>query len=280
MNSSKEGGQRCVTPSDIDVTNALVSDREIGGSINDVDELKSFDNRQVADLKMQKHQKIEDNESSMQFGVGNELPEDSSSLFDFPSLQPTLGRNEINIKGNNEAYSLESVTSPEYLSWCYLDPQGVIQGPYLGIDIITWFEQGYFGTDLPVRLSDAPDGSPFQELGEVMPHLRMKSGSAASVSAVTRMQIPDSFEGSLEETISSSASAPEPKGSAIGREQQRTLSAFETSDTNFQLREPTQSYHSEHQFSEDQGLHKFATAQEEGKFNGLDLLLMLLFILY
>ncbi|XP_022741971.1 uncharacterized protein LOC111293493 isoform X2 [Durio zibethinus] len=268
MNSSKEGEQRCVTPPDIDVTNALMLNREICGSVNDVDELKSFDNQQVADLKMQKHPKLEDNELSMQFRVGNELPEDSSSLFDFSSLQPTVGSNQINLKGNNEAHSLESVIPPEDLSLCYLDPQGVIQGPYLWIDIITWFEQGYFGTDLPVRLADALDGSPFQELGEVMPHLRMNSESASSVSAVTRMQIPDSFEGSLEETISYSASASELKGPAIGSEQQRTLSAFETSGTNFQLTGPNQSYRSEHQFSEDQSLHKFAAQKEEIIFPG------------
>ncbi|XWS43986.1 hypothetical protein CRYUN_Cryun15aG0006000 [Craigia yunnanensis] len=267
INSSKEGEHRCVTPSDMDETSGLMSDREIGGSINDVDEL-TFDNRQLANLKMQKHPKLEDNESSMQFGVGNELPEDSSSLFDFRSLQPTPGSNQINLKGNNEAHSLESITPPEDLSLCYLDPQGLIQGPYLGIDIITWFEQGYFGTDLPVRLADAPDGSPFQELGEVMPHLRMNSGSVSSVSAVTRMQIPDSFEGSLEETTSSSVSAPEFKGSAIGSEQQRTLSTFETYGDNFQLRGPNQSYHSEHQFSEDRSLHKFAAQEEEIIFPG------------
>ncbi|XWS32614.1 hypothetical protein CRYUN_Cryun22dG0005200 [Craigia yunnanensis] len=267
INSSKEGEQRCVTPSDIDETNGLMSDREIGGSINDVDEL-TFDNQQLADLKMQKHPKLEDNESSMQFGVGNELPEDSSSLFDFRSLQPTQGSNQINLQGNNEAHSLESVTPPEDLSLCYLDPQGLIQGPYLGIDIITWFEQGYFGTDLPVRLADAPDGSPFQELGEVMPHLRMNSGSASSVSAITGVQIPDSFEGRLEETIPSSASAPKFKGSAIGSEQQQTFSPFETSGTNFQLRGPNQSYHCEHQFSEDQSLHKFAAQEQEIIFPG------------
>lgn len=275
MNSSKEGEQRCLTPSDINVSNALVSDGAIGGSINDVDELKPFDNQRVADLKMQIHPKVENYESSMQFGVGSELPEDSSSLFDFPSVQ-SPGHNQINIKGNSEAHSLESVIPPEDLSLCYLDPQGVIQGPYLGIDIITWFEQGYFGTDLPVKLADAPDGLPFLELGEVMPHLRMNSGSASSVSPFTSMQIPDSFEGSLEETISSSASAPELKGSSIGHEQQRTLPAFETSSTNFQLRGATQSYHSGHQFSEDQNLHKFSSAQEEGKFDGLELQLNLL----
>ncbi|GMI98137.1 hypothetical protein like AT1G24300 [Hibiscus trionum] len=260
MNSSK-GGERYMTPSGIDVTNALGSDKEIDdGSTNYMDGLKSFDKRPVTDMKMEKDSGVKDNESSMQFGVGSDIPEGSSSLFGFQSLQPTLGRSQINVEGNNEAYSLESTAPPEELSLCYLDPQGVIQGPYLGIDIISWFEQGYFGTDLPVRLENAPEGSPFQELGEVMPHLRMNSGSASSVSAVTRMQIPDRFEGSLEETISSS---PELKGSAIGHEQQQFLSAFETSGTNFQLRGPSQSYHSEHQYSEDQKLRKFAAAHAD-----------------
>ncbi|XP_039011208.1 uncharacterized protein LOC120140274 isoform X2 [Hibiscus syriacus] len=210
LNSSK-GGLRCLSPSDIDVTRALVLDREIGGSINDADEIISFDNGQVTDLKMRKHATLEDNESSMQFGVGSKLPEDSSSLFDFSSLQHSLRPNQININGNNEAHSSESVVPPEDLSLFYLDPQGEIQGPYLGIDMITWFEQGYFGTDLPVRLADALDGSPFQELGEVMPHLRMNYGSASGDNVVTRVQLPVSFEGSLGETVSS-ASAPESKG--------------------------------------------------------------------
>ncbi|MBA0714723.1 hypothetical protein Golax_013681, partial [Gossypium laxum] len=276
INSSIEGGQRCMPPSDVDVTNALGSDREMGGSTNYMDELKSFDNRQVADLKMQKDSNVKDNGSSMKFGVG-ELPEDSSSLFGFSSLQPRVGCNLISVEGNIAAHSLESAIPPEDMSLCYLDPQGVIQGPYLGIDIISWFEQGYFGTDLPVRLANAPDGSPFQELGEVMPHLRMNPGSASSVSAVARMRVPDRFEGSLEETISSSASAPA-QGSAIGREQQQSFSPFEPFGTNFQLRGPCESGHSEHQFFEDPNIHNFAVAQADGKFNGLHLLFILLII--
>ncbi|KAK8687173.1 hypothetical protein V6N13_086004 [Hibiscus sabdariffa] len=234
MNISN-GGLRCASPSDIDVTHAFVLDKEIGGSINDADDIESFDNGQVTDLKMQIHTTLEDNESSIQSGVGGKLPADSSSLFDFSSILPPLVPNQINIKGNNEAHSMASVIPPEDLSLCYLDPQ-----------------------DLPVRLADALDGSPFQELGEVMPHLRMNSGSASIGNAVTRMQLPDSFEGSLGETVTS---APELKGSAIGCDQLQILSAVETSGTEFQLRRPTQSYHSEH--SEDQSLHKFADAQEE-----------------
>ncbi|MBA0635688.1 hypothetical protein Godav_005105, partial [Gossypium davidsonii] len=276
MNSSIEGGQRCMPPSDVDVTNAFGSDGEMGGSTNYMDELKSFDNRQVADLKMQKDSNVKDNGSSMKFGVG-ELLEESSSLFGFSSLQPRVGCNLISVEGNIAVHSLESAIPPEDMSLCYLDPQGVIQGPYLGIDIISWFEQGYFGTDLPVRLANAPDGSPFQELGEVMPHLRMNPGSASSVSAVARMRVPDLFEGSLEETISSSASAPA-QGSAIGREQQQSFSPFEPFGTNFQLRGPCESGHSEHQFYEDPNIHNFAVAQADGKFNGLHLLFILLTI--
>ncbi|XP_039069627.1 protein ESSENTIAL FOR POTEXVIRUS ACCUMULATION 1-like [Hibiscus syriacus] len=157
MNGSK-GGPRYVAPSDIDVTNALGLDREIDGSANYMDELKSFHYRPVADMKKEKDSNVKDTESSMQFGMGTGLPDGSGSLFGFQLLHITLGHNQINVEENNESHSPESITPPEELNLCYLDPQGVGQGSYLGIDIISWFEQGYFGTDLPVRLENAPGG--------------------------------------------------------------------------------------------------------------------------
>ncbi|XP_007017506.2 PREDICTED: uncharacterized protein LOC18591366 [Theobroma cacao] len=65
--------------------------------------------------------------------------------------------------------------APEDLLLHYKDPQGEIQGPFSGIDIIGWFEAGYFGIDLEVRLASAPKDSPFSLLGDVMPHLRAKA---------------------------------------------------------------------------------------------------------
>lgn len=65
--------------------------------------------------------------------------------------------------------------SPEELQLCYVDPKGVIQGPFSGADIIGWFEAGYFGIDLQVRLASAPLESPFLSLGDAMPHLRAKA---------------------------------------------------------------------------------------------------------
>jgi hypothetical protein len=62
--------------------------------------------------------------------------------------------------------------SPEDLCLLYTDPQGEIQGPFLGVDIIGWFEAGFFGLELPVRLMDAPEGTPFVPLENIMPHLK------------------------------------------------------------------------------------------------------------
>jgi hypothetical protein len=65
--------------------------------------------------------------------------------------------------------------NPESLSLYYKDPQGQIQGPFSGADIIGWFEAGYFGIDLLVRPVNAPPDVPFLMLGDVMPHLRAKA---------------------------------------------------------------------------------------------------------
>ena len=48
------------------------------------------------------------------------------------------------------------------------DPTGKNQGPFLGVSIISGFKQGFFGMNLPVRLSDAREGMPFHDLDEEM----------------------------------------------------------------------------------------------------------------
>ncbi|KAK1268915.1 Zinc finger CCCH domain-containing protein 19 [Acorus gramineus] len=65
--------------------------------------------------------------------------------------------------------------SPEDLSYYYRDPHGKVQGPFSGSDLTGWLEAGYFGIDLQVRLASAPPDTPFLQLGDVMPHLRMKA---------------------------------------------------------------------------------------------------------
>ncbi|XP_061353364.1 protein ESSENTIAL FOR POTEXVIRUS ACCUMULATION 1-like isoform X2 [Gastrolobium bilobum] len=74
-------------------------------------------------------------------------------------------------------------TAPEELSLLYRDPKGQIQGPFKGIDIIGWFEAGYFGIDLPVRLENSAADSTWSSLGDIMPHLRAKARPPPGFSA-------------------------------------------------------------------------------------------------
>ncbi|CAA0831564.1 GYF domain-containing protein [Striga hermonthica] len=88
---------------------------------------------------------------------------------------PILGRQPpAAVNRDMESHTI-SQSSPEDLVLFYKDPQGEIQGPFTGNDIITWFESGYFGIELQVRLANAPVDSPFYLLGDVMPHLRAKA---------------------------------------------------------------------------------------------------------
>ncbi|GFY86154.1 GYF domain-containing protein [Actinidia rufa] len=84
-----------------------------------------------------------------------------------------------------------SQPSPEDLLLYYKDPQGEIQGPFSGSDIIGWFESGYFGIDLQVRLANAPHDSPFSSLGDVMPHLQAKARPPPGFNALKQTEIVD-----------------------------------------------------------------------------------------
>lgn len=85
-----------------------------------------------------------------------------------PKESPAPGSTELE---SGQETSIQQV-SPEDLCLLYTDPQGEVQGPFLGVDIIGWFEAGFFGLELPVRLMDAPEGTPFTALENIMPHLK------------------------------------------------------------------------------------------------------------
>ncbi|XP_076884081.1 uncharacterized protein LOC143533094 isoform X1 [Bidens hawaiensis] len=125
----------------------------------------TFDSK-VADSAFVKHQLFDD-------VIGNELSDNSNSLFAMPasSEQYWAGNMQQPVRGSINKHLASGVPTEE-LSLIYCDPQGEIQGPFLGVDIISWFEQGFFGAELPVRVVDAPEGTPFEELGDVMPHLK------------------------------------------------------------------------------------------------------------
>ncbi|KAF5759035.1 putative GYF domain-containing protein [Helianthus annuus] len=103
---------------------------------------------------------------------------------------PVIKRQPPGIMDREET-RIVSQSSPEDLVLFYKDPQGAIQGPFTGSDIIGWFEAGYFGIDLLVRLANAPQDSPFALLGDVMPHLRAKVRPPPGFSAAKQSEIND-----------------------------------------------------------------------------------------
>ncbi|XP_030953527.1 uncharacterized protein LOC115976407 isoform X3 [Quercus lobata] len=261
------------------VTNGLMSTVSEGydcRSVNEISdpsstaaELKSSENNQAEEVAILKHFKLKGIESATSFELGSQLPDDSSSLFDFLSLQKTSSSNQPPLNNYEEGHPLGSDIPPEEWSLYYLDPQGETQGPFLGVDIIKWFEQGYYGPDLPVRLSDAPDGSPFQELGSVMPHLRFRSGCASGDDLVTNLEPSDAVGGILEENMAASSSALDYKDCAVISSQKSAPSVHEaTSGVSVQSRMLNQGYHSELQYRDDDSLQNFVRKDDEVIFPG------------
>ncbi|XP_042459397.1 protein ESSENTIAL FOR POTEXVIRUS ACCUMULATION 1-like isoform X2 [Zingiber officinale] len=143
------------------------------------------------------------------FDVGAKVPVKSCPVFDIPHVEVLNNNKFENRKLENK------LPHPEELSLYYQDPQGDVQGPFLGFDIISWFEQGFFGTDLPVCLSDAPEGTPFQPLGEVMPHLKLELHPISNI-----------FPGEKSETFDATSHEHDPtliSGSFASKDQQQTL---------------------------------------------------------
>ncbi|PON51866.1 GYF domain containing protein [Parasponia andersonii] len=161
-----------------------------------------------------------DDVGSATSGICSKLPDNPTSHYILPSMEHTQIENPT-----NEANELEKDVSPEDLCLYYLDPQGVTQGPYLGVDIISWFEQGFFGTDLPVRLADSPEGTLFRDLGEIMPHLKAWDGQGNDTNP--NLEIDES--GALGVDLGSSLpSAPGSviTDSSVGNEPSSSLSEF------------------------------------------------------
>ncbi|XP_059656617.1 protein ESSENTIAL FOR POTEXVIRUS ACCUMULATION 1-like isoform X2 [Cornus florida] len=156
-------------------SNNVYSAQDTGGVYSDASQLK------VADSAFPEHPLNDDDiKPAASFDISTKLPDDSNSLFVMSSPELNWSDSIRHLENSSKEKLLERSIPPEELSLFYCDPQGEIQGPFLGVDIISWFEQGFFGADLPVRLEDAPKGTPFQELGEVMPHLKLRDGHGSA----------------------------------------------------------------------------------------------------
>lgn len=105
------------------------------------------------------------------------------------SEDPILQRQPSGVMDKEQEARRAPQSSPEELVLYYKDPQGRIQGPFSGTDIISWFEGGYFGLDLRVSLS--PSGLSWSSLGDVMPHLRAKAGPPPGFTVPKQNEVAD-----------------------------------------------------------------------------------------
>ncbi|CAH9082518.1 unnamed protein product [Cuscuta epithymum] len=141
----------------------------------------------------------------------NHIQSHKASTFDgcssFPDDSISGISSEISLGFCSNENRLGKMIPPEQLSLYYRDPQGAIQGPFLGVDIISWFEQGFFGTDLPVRLEGASENSPFLELGDVMPHLRTGHSDLGISGSGSNFEQPEAVEDLAEANIHDSSSS-------------------------------------------------------------------------
>lgn len=219
---------------------------------------KSIEHWQRMDSILNERSQFENVEPVSSFGIASKLPDDPSSLLSAVSADQIQVGNMQQLGIDSSVKDLMRDTRPDQLVLCYIDPQGTIQGPFLGADIILWFEQGFFGTDLPVRLADAPDGTPFHELGEIMPYLKANNVNADSEESNPQLKHFDGIEGNMEPQPTS---VPAMSDSSLVNDMHHRLSEFEgLSDQHLHSRrlEPS---HSEGQIIQDFGL------QDEGSYS-------------
>uniref|UniRef100_A0A803PI20 GYF domain-containing protein n=1 Tax=Cannabis sativa TaxID=3483 RepID=A0A803PI20_CANSA len=194
------------------------SDVDIGGGYHGAFQHDVNINRQKLDSSFTSHSFV-DKIGSADSNVSSKLSNNQGSQHILPFTEDNHNGNTINV-----ANGLDKDVLPEDLCLCYLDPQGMTQGPYLGVDIISWFEQGFFGTDLPVRLADAPEGTPFQDLGEVMPHLKAWDGQEYTFNKNVELEESGAFGVTLGKLPSAPASGI--TESSIGNESSPPLADF------------------------------------------------------
>ncbi|XP_057437547.1 uncharacterized protein LOC130729727 isoform X2 [Lotus japonicus] len=221
-----------------------------------VAESETFDYHQGQLSAFKEHATQDGVESIGASAISSNLPDDARSLFDFSSLQQNASVNPQDLKLNEKMYALEE------LSLCYLDPQGMVQGPFLGIDIIMWFEQGFFGLDLPVRLFEAPEGSPFHELGDVMPHLKVKTGLDSGSNLVNQSEPSDANERNLKVDVHTFDYGSDDQPWSSSRPDT-------TSNVGISSQMSYQSYHSEIKFSDEQRFNNIVAQDEDATFSNL-----------
>lgn len=239
--------------------------REISSGNRAASHLKDVENEHLTNSDFIKPDKLDDITSTASFDVVCGLPDSSNSMLALPSAKHGPGSDMQHLNNTSGTNFHIRGIPPEELSLLYLDPQGEIQGPFLGVDIISWFKQGFFGIDLPVRLSDAPEGTPFQVLGEVMPDLKTKD-ETKSTNPNSEPENSGILGANLEAGLPGPVSALDIADTTALNDHHWSLPEFDgLSSQNFQQRKSEHEVPLQLSYSEGQSFCEFAP-QDEGKF--------------
>ncbi|KAF2004698.1 hypothetical protein P154DRAFT_519173 [Amniculicola lignicola CBS 123094] len=68
------------------------------------------------------------------------------------------------VSGQPPAPQQRTMVMPDRMRWIYRDPQGVIQGPFSGLEMHDWYKGGYFSPELLVKKFEDPDYEPLAQL--------------------------------------------------------------------------------------------------------------------
>ncbi|XP_042048712.1 protein ESSENTIAL FOR POTEXVIRUS ACCUMULATION 1-like isoform X2 [Salvia splendens] len=215
----------------------------------------------VAGQAVNQHPLFDIIQSASPFDVNDKLRESNSLLHvQTPEQFWEGGPHQTGSRPNE--YQLDRGIPPEELSLYYRDPQGEIQGPFLGVDIISWYEQGFFGADLPVRFEDAPDELPFLELGDVMPHLKFGHEYGSGTELGSNLEKSAVMEGASETYVQSGVPVPESISSTV-----LDASSWQLHDGPSNVHE-SHRHLSQHMYSQGKDFSDFCAQDEEIVFPG------------
>ncbi|XP_022727433.1 uncharacterized protein LOC111283235 isoform X2 [Durio zibethinus] len=220
------------------------------------------------ELSSSGHPRFGGSEPTPLFDIKLNLPGDSSSLFHVAFEQNQISDGQL-MESKSGTKSLGAAISPEEFTLFYIDPQGNTQGPFLAADIIIWFEQGFFGLDLPVCLGDSPKGTPFQELGDIMPQLKAKDGHAGIVNLNCKLEESGALGGNLEASTPASAPVSNIPDSSTENDLHHPLSEFNnlsSQHVHSRISEPEAPLQMPH--SQGQNFEDFVAQDEEIVFPG------------
>ncbi|KAK3937016.1 hypothetical protein QBC46DRAFT_19818 [Diplogelasinospora grovesii] len=80
------------------------------------------------------------------------------------SFSVTAGPSFSSPQPAGDPSAVRTMVMPDRMRWVYLDPQGIMQGPFSGLEMNDWYKAQFFTPDLRVKRLEDPDFEPLGQL--------------------------------------------------------------------------------------------------------------------